>query len=193
MERNPFRGEMVRLGMTDMESATQRVARWATNSEYYRLLDSEPTRLMTAKAIKEEWEKEGEPQDYVVFDIITLVDDKAIGFVSLDDINHIHGGCWVGIGLGEREYWGRGYGTEAMRLALGYAFDELHLHRVNLGVFEYNPRAIRSYEKAGFVHEGRVRQELQREGRHWDGLYMGILRGEWDRKRNPAASGVNNG
>jgi len=57
---------------------------------------------------------------------------------------------------------------------------ELNLHRVSLDVFEYNPRAIRSYEKVGFKHEGRVRQALNRDGRRWDILYMGILREEWE-------------
>jgi RimJ/RimL family protein N-acetyltransferase len=190
MENDLFRGRLVRLGATSLESAAERVARWAQNSEYYRLLDTEPTRPITAKALKEEWDKE-EEGDWVVFDIITLEDDKAIGFVSLNDIDSVHSKCWVGIGLGEPDYWGRGFGTEAMRLALSYAFTELNLHRVNLGVFEYNPRAIRSYEKAGFVHEGRARQELLREGQSWDGLYMGILRPEWEKGQSALLKGDN--
>jgi RimJ/RimL family protein N-acetyltransferase len=66
-----------------------------------------------------------------------------------------------------------------MQVILRYAFQELNLRRVSLDTFEYNPRAIRSYEKAGFVHEGRVRKFLLREGRRWDMLFMGILREEW--------------
>lgn len=66
-----------------------------------------------------------------------------------------------------------------MRLALRFAFMELNLHRVTLDVFEYNPRAIRSYEKAGFREEGRRRQLLLRNGRRWDEIEMGILREEW--------------
>jgi RimJ/RimL family protein N-acetyltransferase len=85
----------------------------------------------------------------------------------------------VGIGLGEREFWGKGYGTDAMRIILRYAFTELNLHRVTLNVFEYNPRGVRSYEKAGFVLEGRQRGVLLREGRRWDEIYMGILREDW--------------
>ena len=91
----------------------------------------------------------------------------------------------MGIGLGEREYWGKGYGTDTMRLAVRYAFMELNLNRVTLNVFEYNPRAIRCYEKAGFRHEGRQRQFLNRNGRRWDVLEMGILRDEWLRN-NPS-------
>jgi RimJ/RimL family protein N-acetyltransferase len=71
-----------------------------------------------------------------------------------------------------------------MRIILRYAFTELNLHRVSLDTFEYNPRAIRSYEKAGFKIEGRVRQLLNREGRRWDVIYMGILREEWEKIRD---------
>ena len=85
----------------------------------------------------------------------------------------------MGIGLGEREYWGKGYGTDAMKIILRYAFTELNLRRVTLDVFEYNQRGVRSYEKAGFVVEGRERGLILREGRRWDVIYMGILREDW--------------
>ena len=87
----------------------------------------------------------------------------------------------MGIGIGERDCWGKGYGTDAMRVVLRFAFVELNLHRVGLNVFEYNPRAIRSYEKAGFVEEGRLRGFLHRNNRRWDLIFMGILRDEWER------------
>ncbi len=85
----------------------------------------------------------------------------------------------MGIGLGERENWGKGYGTDAMKIILRYAFTELNLRRVTLDVFEYNQRGVRSYEKAGFVIEGRVRGMILREGRRWDVIFMGILREDW--------------
>lgn len=90
-----------------------------------------------------------------------------------------NGDAYVGIGLGEQDCWGKGYGTDAMRLILKYAFTELNLFRVSLNVFEYNPRAIRSYEKAGFKHEGRIREFLHKDGKYYDLIYMGILRSEW--------------
>lgn len=75
-------------------------------------------------------------------------------------------------------YRGRGYGPEATRLILRYAFDEIGLHRVQLEVFWYNERALRSYEKCGFVLEGRMREALRWDG-HWhDTLVMGVLRSE---------------
>jgi RimJ/RimL family protein N-acetyltransferase len=93
---------------------------------------------------------------------------------------------WVGIGIGERDYWGKGYGTDAMKLCLQYAFMELGAQRVSLGLLEYNARALKSYEKAGFKLEGRMRQEMLREGKRTDTLWMGILRDEWLQMQNGA-------
>jgi RimJ/RimL family protein N-acetyltransferase len=85
----------------------------------------------------------------------------------------------VGILIGEKSCWNRGYGTEAMHLLVDTAFNTLNLHRVYLRVFEDNPRAIRAYEKAGFVHEGRMRQAEFHQGRFCDVLLMSVLRPEW--------------
>ncbi len=102
-----------------------------------------------------------------------------IGFTGLDGGAFPKGDTFVGIGIGERDFWGKGYGTDAMKVILRYAFQELNMRRVSLTTFEYNPRAVGSYEKAGFVHEGQARRFLLREGRRWDLLFMGILREEW--------------
>ena len=106
-------------------------------------------------------------------------DDKLIGEIGLDVVTWPGRDAFVGLGIGETEYWSKGYGTDIMNVLLRFAFTEINLKRVTLTVFEYNPRAIRSYEKAGFRHEGRKRLLLNREGRRWDELYMGILREEW--------------
>ena len=86
----------------------------------------------------------------------------------------------MSISLGDFANWGKGYGNEATRLALGFAFNELHLHRVQLTVFDYNPRAIHLYEKLGFQQEGIYREFLQRDGRRFDMYLYGLLRHEWE-------------
>ena len=90
----------------------------------------------------------------------------------------------MGIGIGDPAYRGNGYGTDAMRVMLRYAFRELNLYRVQLNVFSCNERAIKSYLKAGFIVEGRQRGMLLRDGRRWDFIYMSVLRDEW-KERNP--------
>ena len=113
------------------------------------------------------------------FSVRTLADDSLIGEMILDIVNWSGRDAFVGLSIGERENWGKGYGTDMLNLLLRYAFTEVNLRRVTLTVFEYNPRAIRTYEKAGFRHEGRVRKALHKEGARWDILFMGILREEW--------------
>ena len=183
MSSNLFQGELVRFVAAEPQLAAGLFAKWGRDSEFVRLLDTDPARLLSVDKYKEWFEKdlvEQQKNDELFFLIRTLEEDLTIGLIGLNGIQWVHGDAWVGIGLGEREYWGEGYGTDAMGILLRYAFEELNLHRLSLGVFEYNSRAIRSYEKVGFVIEGRIRQFLNRDGRRYDMIFMGILRDEWE-------------
>src|SRR5919107_1358942 len=86
-----------------------------------------------------------------------------------------NGSAMFHITIGEKDVWGKGYGTEATQLMLEHAFAHLGLHRVALAVFSFNERAIRSYEKAGFRVEGRAREAIWRKGRFWDEISMSVL------------------
>jgi RimJ/RimL family protein N-acetyltransferase len=181
MEHNLLHGTLVRLAADEPEKLAEAIVRWGGDSEYLRLLDAEPTNRYSLKKMTEWIQKEQEkyPPSFYSFAIRTLEGDRLVGFTGLDGDAYPNGDAFVGIGIGEREFWGKGYGTDALEVILRYAFQELNLRRVSLDTFEYNPRAIRCYEKVGFVHEGRARKFLLREGRRWDMLFMGILREEW--------------
>ncbi len=176
-----FTGHLVHLAAINVETDAELFARWDRDTEHMRLLDADPHRLMTAKQIKAEIEKEAAESQEIQFAIRTLADDRLIGFVALDGISWAHGDSFIGIGIGDRAYWGRSFGTDAMRVLLRYAFTELNLYRLSLNVFSYNTRAIRTYEKVGFVVEGRMREALLRDGQYHDLIFMGILREEWQR------------
>ncbi|HEY3313250.1 MAG TPA: GNAT family protein [Anaerolineales bacterium] len=103
-----------------------------------------------------------------------------IGNVGLHQIEWSNRSAEFGIFIGDKNFWNKGYGSEATRLALKHGFETLNLNRIYLHVYETNSRAIHAYEKVGFIHEGRLRQSTYRNGRYFDSLLMSILRSEWD-------------
>ncbi len=182
MNAEKFAGKLVRLAVLDPEKDSELWARWNRDSEYQQLLDWGPSKLYSPAQARE-WIEKGNAGSFT-FSIHSLADDRIVGFIDLDGINWTAGDGWLGVGIGEREYWGKGYGSDAIQILLRFAFEELNLKRISLNVFEYNERAIKCYEKLGFQHEGRQRQLLNRFDRRWDMLYMGILRSEWEAKNS---------
>lgn len=185
MENDLFRGSLVRLGQAGHEAVGEGFARWNRSSEFARLLDSDPARLFSRKWHIDQEEKAanqeaGPAAGGFFFTIHPLDGEDLLGFVALFEIKWTSGDAIVAIALGEPQSWGKGLGTDAMRILLRYAFTELNLHRITLGVFGYNARAIRSYEKCGFKMEGCIRQAQRRDGQLWDNYFMGILRSEWE-------------
>ena len=174
----------MRLAIYNPEKDAVLFTRWGQDSEYQRLQGTGPCNLWTQKMVEDYFEKE--LGDMFMFTIHTLADDRAIGSIDLSKPDWA-GNAWVGIGIGDRQDWNKGYGTEAMHLAVDFGFRELNLQRITLSTFEFNPRAIRSYEKVGFQHEGRQRQFLLHDGQRWDLIIMGILRSEWEQARSGTA------
>jgi diamine N-acetyltransferase len=105
---------------------------------------------------------------------------KHIGNVGLEGIEWMNRSAGFGIFIGEKSFWNQGYGTEATHLTLKHGFETLNLNRIFLHVYETNPRAIRAYEKVGFVKEGSMREARYHNGVYIDVLLMSILRSEWD-------------
>jgi RimJ/RimL family protein N-acetyltransferase len=102
-----------------------------------------------------------------------------IGSCGLHKIDWRNRHAELGIVIGARDYWNRGYGTDAVQTLSGWAFNTLNLHRLFLHVFADNTRAIRCYEKVGYQHEGRLRQDNFSNGAYRDTLLMGLLRTDW--------------
>ena len=121
--------------------------------------------------------------DFLAMAIHLRETDRLIGTCAFSQLDGDNGSTLFHITIGEPDAWGRGYGTEATELMVAHAFTRLALHRVALTVFEFNARAIRSYEKCGFVAEGRARQAIYRDGRFWDEIHMSILLDEWEARQ----------
>lgn len=172
-----FTGKLVRLTASRPEDKDT-LARWTNDSEYLRLLDDDPAVPRTAEFFTE-MEKKREGHNSFHFHIRTLEDDKFIGFISTW-VSWTNQTGWLGLGIGEADYRGKGYGSDALAVLLRYAFHELNMHRMSLGVFAYNTRAIKAYTKLGFVEEGRLREAIFRDGKRHDILHMGLLRRDWE-------------
>lgn len=176
-----FEGERVRLTALEREDLPTYL-RWHAYYPMRRLLSTAAITPATREEGEAWYEESVKPQQSHThnFSIRVLDDGRLIGGIHLNVLHPKHDTGWLSIYLGERDTWGRGYGSDATRLLLGFAFDELNLHRVELSVFDFNARAIRAYEKVGFRHEATRRAALYREGAFHDVHVMGILRHEWD-------------
>lgn len=107
-------------------------------------------------------------------------DWRIVGNCGYFDVDwRVHSGE-VGILIGDKQYWNQGYGTEVMGLLVKHGFETLNLNRIYLQVYETNLRAIKCYEKSGFIHEGRKRQAMYKNGQYIDVLMMSVLRSEWN-------------
>lgn len=152
--------------------------RFINNPENWRFLrHGQPLNSVRER----EWiESLGKGTTDYVFGVVLKGPDRLIGVTGLHQVSATDRSAVFGINIGDRAYQGRGYGREATELVLKYAFEELNLNRVELAVYADNWRAIRMYQKVGFVQEGCARQARYSGGRYQDEYRFGILRGEWE-------------
>ncbi|MCX7773604.1 MAG: GNAT family N-acetyltransferase [Clostridia bacterium] len=115
-----------------------------------------------------------------VFNIVDLATDKLLGRCLLFSVNHVDRTGHVGIFIGDQEYRGKGYGTEALKLLLDFGFNLLNLNNIMLGVFSYNERALNCYKKVGFKEIGRRRQARVVGGEKYDAVLMDMLSEEFE-------------
>jgi RimJ/RimL family protein N-acetyltransferase len=131
--------------------------------------------LMNEKQWLEDMLKKGEH----AYAIVLTETDEMIGSMGLMDVKLACGSASIGIFIGEAEHRGRGYGTEAMKLLVGFAFDVLNLYNINLAVYDFNEGAYKSYIKVGFKEIGRRRGAYYLNNKRHDIIYMDITREDW--------------
>jgi len=129
------------------------------------------------------WKLADESSDNVVFAMAEAKSDRLVGVCGLYAISWTARRAQFNILIGEPDAWDKGFGTEALALLIDYGFDVLNLNSIQLGVNADNKRAIRSYEKAGFVVEGTRRQFVYRNGRYYDSVMMSVLRSDRRKKK----------
>lgn len=170
-------GKNIRLGPLKKEYIPHYV-KWFNDPEMVQYLGM--IRPMTLEDEEQWYENAIKNQNMIYFAILLMVDDK----------EHLIGNCSVainwrsklghlGITIGEKNNWGKGYGTEAMQLLLNYCFQTLNMHKVELTVYDFNIRAFKSYVKIGFKKEGNHRKSHYVNGKYVDLIQMGLLKDEW--------------
>ncbi|MDQ3751935.1 MAG: GNAT family N-acetyltransferase [Actinomycetota bacterium] len=160
---------------------------WDSDIDLVALADDEPPLPRSFESFREQLKKiMAKPEEVALFAI--EADGSLIGTCSLFHFDVTAHNVELGIFIGDRSYWGRGYGREAIGLLLEYAFRFRNQRKVYLGTFDDNERAIRSYRACGFVEEGRLREHSWVDGRYKDLVHMGIMRSEWAGERGAAST-----
>jgi RimJ/RimL family protein N-acetyltransferase len=171
-------GKLVRLRAYEPSDA-ERAWRWMNDREVTRTL----TMRYPVSLVEEERWVTGRPQNGFSDGVRLAIETKAgqhIGSIALQAPSAEDRHATLGIAIGEKPYWSRGYGRDAIVTLLRFGFGEMNLHRVSLHVFEFNERAMACYRACGFVEEGRLRDHYYTEGRYWDSVVMGVLRHEFE-------------
>jgi ribosomal-protein-alanine N-acetyltransferase len=181
MDTKPFtfiEGDVVYCRGLKQEDAAA-MSNWLNDDEVTKLL-YQGLRPMSAAAVHEMWSREAVDSNTISLAVCRKEDDVFVGTTGIYDLQWVMRSASFRVFIGDKRSWDRGIGTECARLMLRYGFDKLNLNRIWLGVNAANERAVRAYEKAGFVREGLLRQEQFRNGRYYDVVRMGVLRAEYE-------------
>lgn len=171
-----LQGEKVRLRPVE-ERDLPLFVRWLNDPEVRRWLSMSEAPELTLEG-ELEWYERVRGSDGDVVWVMETGQGKPLGNVGLHHIDEAHGRGTLGIFIGDKAHWGQGYGSDAIRQVLRYAFGELGLRRVELHTDEDNLRGIRCYEKCGFVREGLLRAHRLRQGQPVNAVVMAVLREE---------------
>jgi len=183
IETQLFEGGDIRFGPIDYEKDPEVESRWTHDSAFMRMYEINPARPMSAAMIKKQYEKlekqVEEDKNLYHFMIRAKEDDRLIGRAAIQWIEWTNGNAWVHLGIGFAQDQRKGYGTQALSMLVRFAFAELNLFRLSARIPEYNQAALALFSKFGFVEEVRRRQALDRDGRRWDLIVLGLLNSEW--------------
>lgn len=154
------------------------------NENYYRWMnDPAVTRYLesgfypnSTEGLREYVTRMSGDRDGVFLAIVLKDGDRHIGNIKLGPINWIHRFADVGLLIGERDCWGKGYAAEAIQLVTAYGFDVLNLHKLTAGCYAPNQGSLKAFLKAGYVQEGSRRSHFFCNGKYVDNVLVGLVR-----------------
>lgn len=178
-----LKGEKINLTAFE-EDDIEALKSWFEDSEFTRYYDYMPAVPKSASSLKASIEAMENACDQYIFAIRESRSGKIVGICGYEDIVWNNQTARIFIGLGNHEYRGKGFASEALRLALEFGFAELNFHYVYLNVISYNKPAINLYEKVGFIREGANREFVLRDSKRYDLYIYGLLKREWEDLRS---------
>lgn len=176
-----YTGEKIRLRAYKREDV-QLAQEYLNDAETKRLLMPGVPFLITLEEENKWFESISAFKDNYSFAIETLQGNKYIGGCGINQIDWKNSVATVGIFIGDKDYWGKGFGSDAMKVLVKFIFEQMNVNKIKLFVYSFNQRAVKSYEKCGFVREGVLRQEIFRDGKYHDEYIMSILKDEYFQK-----------
>lgn len=179
--KNPYLvGKRIYLRPLAESDVNERYLSWISDSSIAKFLDVNlfPT---TKRQLIDFYNQVRKSKTDVMFAIVTKNKDRHIGNIKLGSINFIHRYGDLGIMVGEKKFWGKGYSQEAINLLLNYAFNKLNLNKVILGGYGNHRAAIKCYKNVGFKVEGRIKELLYFEGKYVDKIIMGVSKKEFNK------------
>ncbi|GAB6169465.1 GNAT family protein [Clostridium carnis] len=171
-----YKGNLVKL-RAYKEEDIDRATEFINDEETKKLLVID-TPFPITKWKESEWIKSRDASSDLTYDfaIEDLETGKYIGGCSINNTNIKNRNCTIGIMIGDKAYWGKGYGTDALKVLIKFIFEEVNMEKIKLNVFSFNKRAIACYKKIGFIEEGILKKEIYRNGKYHDEIVMALFK-----------------
>ena len=169
-----LRGQKVTLRPLEKEDV-EKISIWANDPEVTRFLSM----TMPLTGGQEEGWIESLSKDDRNIVLAIEVDGEHIGNMGIHGIDWVHRTATTGAMIGEKDYWGKGYGTDAKMILLDYAFNTLGLRKICSSVYEFNKRSLQYNLHCGYKVEGRKKKQLFTKGKYWDEIVLGLFKKDW--------------
>jgi len=173
-DRLLIKGKHVILRRLKVSDANQRYLRWMRDGEVKQFLESRFETLSLSK-LRNYIRRINSDSNFLFFAIIYRVTGEHIGNIKLGPINRSHKFGDLGILIGEKNFWGKGLASEAIKLVADYSFNRLKLHKLTAGAYSNNIGSIKAFKKAGFTVEGRRKSQFKYKGVYIDGMLLGLV------------------
>jgi len=173
-----FEGQKVRFRTYSIEDIPLRL-KFINDIEIANCLTDGMPYPITRREEERWYEDINSASDRYKFAIEAIDTNEFIGGCSINDVDWKNSVATIGLFIGNKNYWGKGYGSDAMNVLISFVFNHMNINKIRLITYSFNDRAIKSFEKCGFVVEGVLRKEVYKNGCYYDKIAMGMLREEY--------------